>query len=247
MIDRVIPATVLSFKFYFWWHYSGYITMIERTSFPIPKALRYLRRLARRWGIPYVSDESRRRPDPFRILIATILSSRTKDEVTGEVSNRLFERADTPEKIMAIPEKKLAKLIYPIGFYNTKARTIRATCEKLVEQYGSKVPASLDELLTLPGVGRKTANLVLTLGFEKHGICVDTHVHRISNRWGIVDTESPHETEQALRATLPKRYWIEFNTLLVSFGKNVCTPVSPKCSECGLETDCPQIGVTRHR
>ncbi|MCD6384958.1 endonuclease III [Candidatus Sumerlaeota bacterium] len=203
--------------------------------------------MAYRWRTPWVSKDAQKNRAPFRVLISTILSSRTKDEVTAEASRRLFAQASTPQEMLSLSEKKIARIIYPVGFYNTKARLIRAVCRRLIDKYKGDVPSEMTELLSLPGVGRKTANLVLTLGFKKPGICVDTHVHRISNRWGIVRTKTPAETEQALRHVLPKRHWIEINSLMVAFGQNICTPISPHCSQCGLHKYCPKIGVKRHR
>lgn len=207
----------------------------------------YLRKKAQEWRLPTVTEHARFQRDPFRVLISTILSSRTKDEVTRAATRRLFARAATPDDMLSIPEKEIARLIFPVGFYNTKARMIRNTCAALVAHHEGKVPEEMNQLLELPGVGRKTANLVITLGFRKAGICVDTHVHRISNRWGIVRTKTPQKTEEALRRVLPRRYWLEFNSLLVAFGQNICTPLSPRCSECGLTSFCPKIGVNTHR
>lgn len=211
---------------------------------------RMIRRVARyieRCVVPYVSQEARSRRDPFRVLISCILSLRTKDETTAAASLRLFALADTPEALLDVSERKIAHTIFPVGFYNTKARHIRAICRRLIEQYGGRVPDDMDRLLALPGVGRKTANLVLTIGFGKPGICVDTHVHRISNRWGWVNTKTPEQTEMALRELLPPRHWIHFNDLLVTFGQNCCKPISPHCNTCPVESDCPKIGVARHR
>jgi endonuclease-3 len=190
---------------------------------------------------------SRRRRDPFDVLISTILSLRTKDEVTRQAATRLLERARNPEKMLTLPESEIADLIYPVGFYKTKARTIRQVCGILIEKYDGKVPDDLDELLKLNGVGRKTANLVITLGYGKPGICVDTHVHRVSNRLGYVQTKNPEETEMALREKLPKEYWIEYNDLLVTWGQNICRPISPFCSKCAIVSYCRQVGVTQHR
>jgi endonuclease-3 len=184
---------------------------------------------------------------PFRILISTILSLRTKDTLTAVVSPRLFAVADTPEAMLELPEEQIAQLIYPVGFYRTKARTIRQICERLLDEHGGAVPSDLDTLLALPGVGRKTANLVVTAGFGLPGICVDTHVHRITNRWGYVQTNTPEETEFALRARLPREYWLEINGLLVTLGQNICHPTSPRCSACPVAAYCERIGVTRSR
>ena len=185
--------------------------------------------------------------DPFRVLISCLLSLRTKDDVTRKASARLFRRADTSATMRRLRERTIERLIYPVGFYRTKARVIRGVCRTLIERYGGRVPDDLDELLTLKGVGRKTANLVVSAAYGKPGICVDTHVHRISNRLGYVKTRSPEETEQALRRTLPRRYWIVFNDLLVSFGQNLCKPISPLCSRCAVERYCAKVGVTKSR
>ncbi|MBI4961954.1 MAG: endonuclease III [Desulfomonile tiedjei] len=190
---------------------------------------------------------SRKRRDPFDVLISTILSLRTKDEVTRQAAIRLLGKARNPEQILALPESEIAALIYPVGFYKTKARTIREVCHELIEKYHGKVPDDLDELLKLKGVGRKTANLVITLGYGKPGICVDTHVHRVSNRLGYVKTKNPDETEKALREKLPREYWIEYNDLLVTWGQNICRPISPFCSKCAVIACCRQVGVSQHR
>ena len=181
------------------------------------------------------------------MLIACILSLRTQDSTTGPAAARLFAVADTPAAMRRVPAARIAQLIYPVGFYRTKARVILEICRDLLARFDGRVPDDIDALLTLKGVGRKTANLVVTQGFNKPGICVDVHVHRISNRWGYVKTRSPEETEMALRRTLPRRYWIGYNDLLVSFGQNICLPVSPRCSECPIAGDCPRRGVTRSR
>jgi endonuclease III len=195
-------------------------------------------------AIAEVADDSR---DPFRVLIACLLSLRTKDETTGPAAHRLFALADTPQAMLRLTPRQIERAIFPVGFYRTKARGLLRVCRELLERFSGAVPDTIDELLTLHGVGRKTANLVVTQGFNKPGICVDVHVHRISNRLGYVKTKTPAETETALRATLPRRYWIGYNDLLVSFGQNVCLPVSPRCSRCPIGATCPRIGVTRSR
>jgi endonuclease-3 len=187
------------------------------------------------------------RPSPFRILIATILSLRTKDTLTAVVAPRLFALADTPQTLLDLGEARIAELIYPVGFYRNKAKSIVQVCRILIDDYAGDVPNDLDALLALPGVGRKTANLVLTAGFGLAGICVDTHVHRICNRWGYVATRTPDQTELALRAILPAPYWIPINNRLVTLGQNICHPTSPRCSICPLLGLCPQVGVTRKR
>ena len=185
--------------------------------------------------------------DPFRILIGCILSLRTRDETTAAAAARLFALAATPDALLRLPPRRIERTIFPVGFYRTKARVIRRVCRDLLDRFGGRVPPDLDALLTLHGVGRKTANLVLTFGFELPGICVDTHVHRITNRLGFVRTRTPEETERALRAALPRRHWIGLNDLLVAFGQNVCQPLSPRCSVCPVARPCGRIGVRRAR
>lgn len=191
-----------------------------------------------------MAEESR---DPFQVLIACILSLRTQDTTTGPAAARLFALARTPAGMLQLPVRRIQRAIYPVGFYRTKARVIHRISRDLLQRFGGSVPDDLEALLSLPGVGRKTANLVVTMGYGKPGICVDTHVHRISNRLGWVRTKTPEETEMALRARLPRRYWIELNDLLVSFGQNVCTPLSPRCSTCPVRMRCPRVGVTTSR
>jgi endonuclease-3 len=200
-----------------------------------------------KWRKPAVTIVAEGDRSPFKVLVSCIVSLRTKDEVTALASARLFKRAATPEEMLNLPVEEITGLIYPAGFYRTKAEQIREIAQRLVSDHCGVVPDDMDELLGFKGVGRKTANLVLTLGFGKPGICVDTHVHRICNRWGYVTTRNPDETETALRAILPKRYWIEINDLLVVFGQNHCLPVSPWCSTCRLSELCPRIGVNKSR
>ena len=214
----------------------------------ITAALRVVKREIRQWEEPVlgvVSRESNR--DPFRILIACLLSLRTKDKTTGEASGRLFALAHQPASMLALPLQKIEQAIYPVCFYRTKAKSIHAICRRLLDVYGGAVPDSIEELVALSGVGRKTANLVVTVAFGKPGICVDIHVHRISNRWGYVKTKTPEETEEALRRKLPKPHWITFNDLLVPYGQHLCQPVSPFCSQCKLTEYCDRVGVTRSR
>jgi endonuclease III len=214
----------------------------------IHAAIKILKREVRQWEEPVVGVVARTSArDPFRILISCLLSLRTKDKTTSEASARLFALAHTPAELLKLSRRRIERVIFPVGFYRTKAKAIHAICRRLLEVYGGKVPQTIEELLTLPGVGRKTANLVVTVGYQKPGICVDIHVHRISNRWGYVKTRTPEETEQALRAKLPNRYWITFNDLLVPYGQNLCQPVSPFCSRCKLLTMCDRVGVTRSR
>ncbi|HEU19147.1 MAG TPA: endonuclease III [Deltaproteobacteria bacterium] len=197
--------------------------------------------------LPIVSDLAEKDHDPFKILISTILSLRTKDEVTETATRNLFLLASIPEEMMELSEEVIAAAIYPVGFYRNKAKTIRHVCRELVDTYDSRVPDSIEELLKLKGVGRKTANLVVTLGYGGQGICVDTHVHRISNRLGYVKTKTPDETEFALRDKLPRTYWIHYNTLLVAFGRTMCKPVSPLCSQCPVIAYCDRVGVGKSR
>lgn len=196
---------------------------------------------------PAVTREAEAHHDPFRVLVATLISLRTKDEVTAEASRRLFTIADTPAAMAALDEAVIARAIRPANFYPTKARRIREIAARLVREHGGKVPADLDALLAFPGVGRKTANLVLTEGHDLPGVCVDTHVHRILNRLGLVRTRTPAETEFALREVLPREYWKPINTYLVSFGQRVCRPQSPHCSRCPLRAWCRRVGVGRSR
>ncbi len=197
-----------------------------------------------RWREPVVG---RYRRDSFTTLVSCLLSLRTKDETTRSASERLFRLARTPRAMLRLNPRTLERAIYPVGFYRTKARTLRELCRTLLHRYQGRVPDDLDELLTIKGVGRKTANLVITLAFHKDGICVDTHVHRISNRWGYVKTRTAEATEMALRRRLPRKHWQSYNDLLVTFGQNLCHPTSPWCSRCPLDGLCPRIGVTRSR
>jgi endonuclease-3 len=218
-----------------------------RAEVPIAEVIRRLKRTRRRWNptaLAVVFDES---GDPFRVLIACILSLRTQDTTTGPAAARLFALADSPAAMLRLPAPRIERAIYPVGFYRTKARAILGICRDLLARFDGRVPDDLDALLTLGGVGRKTANLVITVGYNKPGICVDTHVHRISNRLGYVKTRTPEDTEMALRAKLPRRFWIGYNDLLVSFGQNVCTPLSPRCSTCAVRPLCRRVGVTSSR
>ena len=206
-----------------------------------------LRKAAKKFDDPSVTMVSKRWHDPFRVLISCMLSQRTKDTTTIPASERLFALANRPQDFLTLSARKIEKVIFPVGFYRTKAKSIKSVCKVLVNKFRSKVPGDIDTLLTLQGVGRKTANLVLTEGFGKLGICVDTHVHRISNRLGYVKTKTPEETEMALRKKLPKCFWIEYNALLVVWGQNICKPISPMCSQCCILKWCPQEGVSAKR
>jgi endonuclease III len=213
----------------------------------IHAAVRILRREAPKWQTPVVTLIAAASDSPFKVLISCILSLRTQDSTTAQASRRLFALADSPETMVRLSAKKIEQVIFPVGFYRTKAKTILEICRNLNENYRGRVPDEIDELIKFKGVGRKTANLVVTLGYNKPGICVDTHVHRISNRWGYVKTATPEKTEVALRQKLPKQYWIEYNDLLVSFGQQLCRPISPLCSQCPVAKYCDQIDVTTRR
>jgi len=212
------------------------------------RANRVLRALAiaiREYELPAVEKISdAQAEDPFQVLIATLLSARTQDATTHAASTRLFNRERTPRAMMKLPVEEIEQLIYPVGFYKTKARHVKACCEQLVARFGGRVPGTLEELVTLPGVGRKTANLVLILAFRsRQNICVDIHVHRISNRLGWVQTRDPEATEQALYAATDRRWWPVINQYLVTWGQNICRPVHPRCGDCAIAQHCPKIGV----
>lgn len=214
------------------------------------KAFPLLKKQVRSLDLPWLENMVKKSPegrDPFKVLIACILSLRTQDKTTGEATERLFHAAPDMKTISRLSVKTIERAIYPVGFYKTKAVRIKNLCKVLIEAYDSLVPNDLDELLKLKGVGRKTANLVITLGYNKPGICVDTHVHRITNRWGYVQTKSPDKTEFALREKLPHKYWIAFNGILVAFGQNICKPISPICSKCSIADICSKRGVIKHR
>ncbi len=213
----------------------------------IHSAIRILHREVPQWETPIVTLMAETYKSPFRVLISCILSLRTQDATTAQAARRLFALADSAQAMGALTAKRIERAIYPVGFYRTKAKNILGICQALTDDYSGKVPDEIDELLKLKGVGRKTANLVVTLGYNKPGICVDTHVHRISNRWGYIRTTTPEKTEFALRDKLPKQYWIEYNDLLVSFGQHLCRPISPVCSQCPVEKYCSKNGVTVRR
>jgi endonuclease-3 len=218
---------------------------------PSPKHVnRVMRTIARSISgleLPAVEKISEEQSEePFQILIATLLSARTQDATTHAASSRLFRRARTPRTMARLSVQELERLIYPVGFYRTKARHVQACCRMLVTRFNGRVPSTMNELVTLPGVGRKTANLVLILGFKSaHNICVDTHVHRISNRLGWVNTREPEETEQALYRATPQRWWPFLNLYLVTWGQHICRPVHPRCGDCAIATECRRIGVER--
>ncbi len=211
------------------------------------KVLTRLRAARKTSNAPVTAFVAQMEGDPYRVLASCILSLRTKDETTVPASLRLFEIAPDIHALARASVKKVEKAIYPVGFYRTKAPRLVAMARRIVEEFNGRVPDDIDTLLTIDGVGRKTANLVVTCAYGKPGICVDIHVHRISNRWGYVETKTPEKTEEALRARLPRRYWIEYNDLLVSWGQTVCQPVSPYCSSFDIARWCPRIGVGRSR
>ena len=213
----------------------------------INQVIRILKKELAVGEMPIVSHLAENQRDPFVILISTLLSLRTKDEVTAVATERLFHLASTPQEFLKLPLKKIEQAIFPVGFYHVKAKTVKHVCQELIDRFNSRVPDNLDDLLSMKGVGRKTANLVIALAYGKDAICVDTHVHRISNRLGYVLTKTPDETEFALRAKLPRRYWIIYNTIMVAFGRKTCKPVSPLCSQCPVFKYCDRVGVTVSR
>ncbi len=219
----------------------------KKCPFDIDRFVAVIESNYRAWNPPIITFIANRGATPFEVLVSTLLSLRTKDEVTGQAAQRLSAVARTPEVMVKLAPGEIEKLIYPVGFYPTKAKRLISISRILIEQHGGEVPNTLEELTALPGVGRKTANLVLVEGFKIPAICVDTHVHRISNRIGYVKTKTPDKTEQALRKKLPKRHWVRYNELLVAFGQVLCRPVSPFCSRCPVAEMCPQTGVERHR
>lgn len=197
--------------------------------------------------VPVVTRVARRDRDPFLVLIGCLLSLRTKDYVTDGAMERLMGRARTPQELLAVPTEELERIIYPVGFYRTKARVLKGVAASILEKHGGHVPETMEELLQLKGVGRKTANIVITEGYDKYGIAVDTHVHRISNRLGAVATKDPHETEKELRRILPRRHWKVYNMLLVTHGQRTCMPLSPFCSRCPIFHLCRRVGVAKSR
>jgi len=205
----------------------------------IEEIIKILREDTKDFIVPSVTELSEKKEiTPFMILVSTLLSLRTKDEITYEVSTKLFDIAKTPSQILGIPVKKLEKIIFKTGFYHNKAKTLRDVSKELIDKYSGEVPSTIKELTSIKGVGRKTANLVVIKGFGKPGICVDTHVHRISNRLGLVKTKNADKTEIALRRDLPKKYWKEINDLLVKYGQNICKPINPRCDKCRLQKYC---------
>ena len=213
----------------------------------VHEAIAILRREVPQWDVPVVSLMAQEQRDPYRVLIATLLSLRTLDQTTGPAAQRLFALADTPERMLQLEEQTIAQAIYPVGFYRTKAAQILEISTRLLHEFGGRVPDDIDVLTSFNGVGRKTANLVLAEGYGIPAICVDTHVHRISNRWGYVKTKDPLGTEMALRKKLPRQYWIEYNPMLVALGQHCCKPTSPLCSQCVVAQFCKRVGVQRSR
>lgn len=216
-------------------------------EFDIDSVMALLEEAVTAWDSPAVTLISQRDGDPFKVLVSCIMSLRTKDTTTGPASLRLFSLADTPVKMLGLSVAQIEQAIYPVGFYRNKAVQILEICRELVEIHDGRVPDSIEELLRFKGVGRKTANLVVTLGFGKPGICVDTHVHRICNHWGYIATKTPEETEFRLREKLPQKYWLRINDLLVTFGQNLCKPVSPFCSRCPVYHYCQRMNVNKNR
>ena len=213
----------------------------------VTTTLAAMRRAVAGEKLPSVSEIARRDRDPFRILISTLLSLRTKDDVTDAASARLFEIASNARTLALLDLKKIEKAIFPVGFYHTKARVVRDVARRLEAEFNGKVPNTIDALLDFKGVGRKTAALVVSLGFDTPAICVDTHVHRISNRLGWIRTKTPHETEEALMKLVPRAHWIDVNEIMVGFGQRVCTPLSPRCSTCPVARSCARVGVGKSR
>jgi exodeoxyribonuclease-3 len=213
-------------------------------AFDIEQAVTRLKKEVADYEVPVVDLIAAQTRDPFKVLVATILSARTKDEVTAAASRKLFRRAGTAEELTAISVSELEKIIYPVGFFRNKAKYLAALPTVLQEKFSGRVPDTIDELVQLPGVGRKTANLVVAVAFNKPAICVDTHVHRIMNIWGYVDTQTPLQTEMALREKLPPGHWLDINSILVAFGQGTCKPRRPHCDRCIIDDLCPRIGIT---
>ncbi len=199
------------------------------------------------YNVPVVNIIQVQTKDPFKVLITTILSARTKDEVTYLAAKKLFSKIKNIKDLEKISKKDIEKLIYPVGFYTTKAKNLKLLPKILKKEFNNIIPNTVEELIKLPGVGRKTANLVVTIAFDKHAICVDTHVHRIMNRLGYIKTKTPHETEMRLRKKLPKKYWKTINSILVAFGQNTCKPISPFCSKCPVYNECKRINIKKSR
>ena len=213
----------------------------------VQKVLRLIERQVRSLKIPWVTQVSKKKKGPFKVLVSCILSLRTKDKITQASTENFFKVAKDPNDVLRLKVSQIEKLIYPVGFYRNKARVLIGIARHLVNEYKGRVPSSEEALLRLKGVGRKTANLVLGLGFGIPAICVDTHVHRIINRLGWTETKDPFSTEMALKKLIPKNWMIKLNTILVAFGQNVCLPISPLCSKCQVKRYCEKVGVKRSR
>lgn len=213
----------------------------------IEKIIQILKQEYKKLKAPVITLIATQNKDPFKVLLSTIISLRTKDEVTIEASKKLFKILNTPKDIYNLTPEQIENAIYPAGFYKTKTKTITQISKRLVEKFQSKVPHDIDTLLTFKGVGRKTANLVLIEGYNIPAICVDTHVHRISNRLGLVKTKTPTQTETQLEKKLPKKHWIIYNTMLVAWGQKICRPISPFCTTCAINKYCNKIGVEKFR
>lgn len=216
-------------------------------NFPIEKVISIIEKEYTKWNVPVVTLVAMQTRNPFKVLISTIISLRTKDEVTIEASKRIYKILTKPQDIYHLKLEDIEKAIYPCGFYKRKALQIKKICEILVEKYNSQVPKELDELLKFEGVGRKTANLILSEGYNIPAMCVDVHVHRISNRFGYLKSKNPDETEIILRENLDKKYWNKYNFLLVAFGQSICRPISPHCSKCPVLNYCKRINVNKNR
>ncbi|MEJ5173296.1 MAG: endonuclease III [Hydrogenothermaceae bacterium] len=204
----------------------------------VDKIFEILNKEYQKWNAPVIQFMAQNGDDPFKILVSTILSLRTKDEVTAKASERLFNVVKFPKDLLKLTEKEIENIIYPVGFYRNKAKVLKEVAKELIQNYNGKVPDNLEDLLKLKGVGRKTANLVLSAAYKKPAICVDTHVHRISNRLGFVKTKDPHQTEFELMKVIPKRYWQDINRLFVAFGQTICKPIKPTCDECPIKDFC---------
>ena len=215
-------------------------------SVNIDKIYSILKKDVTNYNVPVVDLVETQTKDPFKVLVATIMSARTKDETTTLAAQKLFKKVKKIEDLNKLSVREIEKLIYPVSFYKNKAKYLKKL-PKALKEFDNKIPSSIDELVKLPGVGRKTANLVVAVGFKKKAICVDVHVHRIMNRLGYVKTKTPHETEMALRKKLPGKYWIKMNSILVAFGQNLCRPISPYCSKCPIIKYCNQVDVGTKR
>ena len=213
----------------------------------VREAVAILQREVPHWNVPVITLMAQEHRDPYRVLIATLLSLRTQDQTTGPAAQRLFALADTPAAMLKLDQKTIERAIYPVGFYRNKAEQVLAISQRLLDEFDGQVPDDIDVLTSFHGVGRKTANLVLAEGYNIPAICVDTHVHRISNRWGYVKTKDPLATEMALRKKLPRDLWITYNPMLVALGQHCCKPTSPMCSQCPVASFCKRVGVQRSR